>query len=65
MRPTLEVEIPLCRAMLRVLQCVAAGGRLSSVCTMMLSTLAADRRRGVMLTIDPTGAVLADTRVRD
>ena len=44
--PTLEVEIPLCRAMLRVLQCVAAGGRLSSVCTMTLSTLASSIVRG-------------------
>src|SRR6516165_2615842 len=46
MRPTLEVEMPLCRAMLRVLQCVAAGGRLSSVCTMTFSTLASSIVRG-------------------
>jgi hypothetical protein len=31
MRPTLEIEMPLCRAMLRVLHCVAAGGWLSNV----------------------------------
>jgi len=46
MRPTLEVEMPLCRAMLRVLQCVAVGGRLSSVCTMTFSTLASSIFRG-------------------
>jgi len=39
MCPTLEVEMPLCRAMLRVHQCVAVGGRISRVCTMTFSTL--------------------------
>jgi hypothetical protein len=46
MRPTLEVELPLRRAMLRVLQCLASGGWLSSVCTMTLSTLASSIWRG-------------------
>jgi len=46
MRPTLEVEIPLCRAILRVLQWVAPAGRLSSVCTMTCSTLASSIVRG-------------------
>ena len=44
--PRLEVEMPLCRAMLRVLQCVAPAGRLSSVCTMTFSTLASSIGRG-------------------
>jgi hypothetical protein len=38
--------MPLCRAMLRVLQCVAPAGRLSSVCTMTLSTMASSIFRG-------------------
>src|SRR6516165_10747819 len=46
MRPTLEVELPLCRAILRVLQWVAPAGRLSSVCTMTCSTLASSTVRG-------------------
>ena len=46
MRPTLEVEMPLCRAILRVLQWVAPAGRLSSVCTMTCSTLASSIVRG-------------------
>jgi hypothetical protein len=46
MRPTLEVEMPLCRAMLCVLQCVASGRWLSSVCTMTLSTLLSSILRG-------------------
>jgi hypothetical protein len=46
MRPTLEIEMPLCRAMLRVLHCVAVGGWLSNVWTMTLSTLASSILRG-------------------
>src|SRR6516225_1136231 len=45
-RPTLDVEMPECRAMLRVLQCVAPDGRLSNVCTMTLSSVASSILRG-------------------
>jgi hypothetical protein len=46
MRPTLDTEIPAARAIVRVLQCVAARGRLSSVRTMTLSTFASSIVRG-------------------
>jgi uncharacterized membrane protein len=45
-RCTLEVEMPLLRAIARELQCVASAGMVSSVATITASTLASSIERG-------------------